>query len=768
MPDSIPVLAPGEAIREHLLDQRKIAGEIRKRLATHLTKTVAKGAVAEYEEEGWIVDRPLKTRLRMRKEKPHDQAFEDRVWATFARLQFTHLNRDRTFVLAYGPAPSERQQIDVFAADDEVVLVVECKSTQTIHPGQFKKEIEAIAGQRGGIIRRIREEYPDRKVKFILATNNYTVSQSVSERISGAEIAHFTEDTIDYYLRLAEHLGSAAKYQLLGALFAGTKIPNLEPTVAAFRGSMGGHQYYSFAIEPARLLKMCYILHRNQANSALMPTYQRLIKKSRLKRVSEFVDEGGFFPNSIILNIETKRSLQFDLAPNAAGPVKLGVLHLPQTYRAAYVIDGQHRLYGYANSDRSDTDLIPVVAFLDLPREEQVQLFMQINENQQAVPKNLRNTLNSDLLWESDNLQQRAKALRLRVAQHLGDQKTSPLFDRVIIGENVRSFTRCITIDAIDNGLTRGNFIGKFTKSAAKEVGIFYAGNNQATADLLIPFLEETFQTLSEGLDAQWKLGSAEGGFVFINSGIEALLRILSDIVQDIASKQGLSPLTASTSELSDACQKYFDPLIDHLSNLSLEEGIDYRKSYGSGGGMRYYRKLQLALSEAMPDFEPPGLTEWLKAQDEQFTKDAFGIVNALEAALKSDIRQRLEDEFGSDWEREGIPRKVRKKTADAATDRNLDLAQNEQVDAWDMMNVVDYYEVLVASHKLWQDRFGEKYTRPQDEDLSKWKERAEWVKRLSPIRNALAHARGISEDDYVFLVELREWFLASGPESSL
>ena len=29
---------------------------------------------------------------------------------------------------------------------------------------------------------------------------------------------------------------------------------------------MGGHTYYSFAIEPARLLKMSYVLHRNQAN----------------------------------------------------------------------------------------------------------------------------------------------------------------------------------------------------------------------------------------------------------------------------------------------------------------------------------------------------------------------------------------------------------------------------------------------------------------------------------------------------------------------
>ena len=176
---------------------------------------------------------------------------------------------------------------------------------------------------------------------------------------------------------------------------------------------MGRYTYYSFAIEPARLLKMSYVLHRNQANSAMMPTYQRLIKKSRLKKVADFVENGSFFPNSIIVNIETKRGtgdLKFDLGSQSSGKARPGLLHLPQMYRAAYVIDGQHRLYGYANSPRADTDLIPVVAFIDLPREEQVRLFMQINENQQAVPKNLRNTLNSDLLWESDDYTQRAKS----------------------------------------------------------------------------------------------------------------------------------------------------------------------------------------------------------------------------------------------------------------------------------------------------------------------------------------------------------------------
>ncbi len=155
--------APGEAIRDHLLPPNKILAESRRRLMPHVFETIAKGKVEEYEEAGWVVHEELKYRTRMRKGKTHDRVFEDRVWATFARLEFDHLNRDRSFNLTYGPAPNQKQQIDVFAADDEVILLIECKSTETIRAGQFKREIEAISGQREGIIKRVQKEYPGHK-----------------------------------------------------------------------------------------------------------------------------------------------------------------------------------------------------------------------------------------------------------------------------------------------------------------------------------------------------------------------------------------------------------------------------------------------------------------------------------------------------------------------------------------------------------------------------------------------------------------------------
>ena len=455
----------------------------------------------------------------------------------------------------------------------------------------LKQEVQSVIDSRAGIIRLLRREMPDRKVKFIIATNNIVVSRSAQDAIADADVVHMDEEAVEYYMLLAEHLGKAARYQLLGSLFAGQRIPALDPEVHAIRSRMGGLPYYFFAIEPERLLKLAYILHRNKANNSLMPTYQRLIKRSRLQAVSRFVDNGGFFPNSIIINLETgNRGPRFDASwKGGDGPV-FGTLHLPRTYRAAYVVDGQHRLYGYAHSDRANSELVPVVAFVNLPRSEQVRLFMQINENQQAVPKNLRNTLNADLLWDSSDLREQARALKLRIAQHLGESKTSPLDGRVILGENPRSATRCLTIDAISNGLTRGNFLGSFYKASVKEAGTFYSGTNEATFEALVPYVERCLDHVRDGLLTQWTLGSAEGGFVFINIGIESLLRIFSDVVDDLIAKEGFEPRSATTEQLFAKASPYLDLIVEHLHSLSSEEAAAYRRMYGSGGSTRYWR----------------------------------------------------------------------------------------------------------------------------------------------------------------------------------
>ena len=750
------------SIRDQLISDKKIRTEITRRLSPDVFESVPPQMVPEYLENGWIVDRRLKVKVKMRRPKSHDVAFEDRVWATMAKLNFTDLNRDRSFRVSYGFSQNESQQIDVFAADDEVVLLFECKSTSTQSKSAFKKDIEAIQGFRGGMIRTIKASYPKHKIKFVLATNNFGLSKETLERIEAAEIIHMDEDTIDYYSSLADHLGKAARYQLLGSLFAGMKIPEIESKVAAIQGKMGGFTYYSFMIEPARLLKLSYILHRNNANILLMPTYQRLIKKSRLQKVSRFVDEGGFFPNSVILSIAAGQGgLRFERSSLQYGDAKLGVLQLPQTYRAAYVIDGQHRLYGYAGSPRADKDLIPVVAFINLPLQEQVKLFMQINENQQAVPKNLRNTLNADLLWDSDDYREQIRALKLHIAQRLGESKTSPLYGRIIVGENQRSAIRCVTIEAISIGLERGNFLGTFSKTEMKISGTLYRGNNDQTFPVVVDFLEQCFSYVKEGLKNQWELGGSDGGFVFINTGVESLIRIFGDIVDHLVAHEGVIPGELEPEDLASICEPYIDPIIQYLDALSPDEAVEFRQQYGSGGRTKYWRKLQIALNDAEPEFSPTGFAEYLKDQEKQFNTESFEMIRDLETFLNTDVYRRLYGKFGDKWFKMGVPIEVQKATNILAVDKNQERETDDEVGPWSCLLLSDYQRILGYKSELWQELYVKQYTRPGDEEKSgSWKERLTWLWRLNKIRNDVDHSYAITEDDYDFLKLITSWLV--------
>ena len=330
-----------------------------------------KVALAELEEEGWeyVKDYANPKFVKVRKEKNFDEQFEDKVWLLFANMGFTHMNSDRNFRMSYYfPDPELTQQIDVFAVDEETIIFVECKSAEDVKNGVFKKELEALKGQMSGLRKTALKEFPNRKVKFIWAVENYIMSQADIKRMEDFEIVFFSESTITYYSELVKHLGTAARYQLLGNLLANVEIKNMQNKIPAIKGTMGGHDYYEFSIEPEKLLKIGYVLHRSEANKNMMPTYQRIIKKKRLKEVKNFIDEGGYFPNSLIISIDTKgKDLQFDQsATKVEGALsKLGILHLPKKYHSAYIIDGQHRLYGYSDSIYAKSNTIPVVAFVN-------------------------------------------------------------------------------------------------------------------------------------------------------------------------------------------------------------------------------------------------------------------------------------------------------------------------------------------------------------------------------------------------------------------
>jgi DNA sulfur modification protein DndB len=706
--------------------------------------------------EGWELDREYKTKTKIKKLKSQDAYFEDRVWTLFAKMGFTLLNKDRNFHLPYDKNNDKlTQQIDVFAKDKETVLLIECKSAIENKKGDFKKELEAMTGKIEGLMKTIKALFPEQKLKFkyIFATQNYALSKPDIERLENLNGVHFDEETIDYYTNLFQQLGLASRYQLLGSLFFGQDIPELDNLVPAIKGKMGGHTYFSFSIEPEKLLKIGYVLHRNKANINMMPTYQRLIKKNRLKQVHTFIDEKkGYFPNSIIISIDTGRKgkLNFDRADTQVKSTisDLGILHLPKKYRSVYIIDGQHRLYGYANSIYKSTNTIPVVAFVDLDRSEQVRLFMDINENQKAVSKNLRLTLNADLLWTSDSYLDQFKALSSRIAIFLGETRLSPLFNKISIGED----KKIITSEAIVNALKKGNFLGKVSKNKIERLGTFYKGDLDTAYENLSKYFMLSFDYLKDNLKEEWE---SEDSILIINKGIFAIIKLLSDIV-DFILKDNRIKENSSPNQFFDATKNYLDPIINFYKKITSEKRIELKTSYGIGGDTKYWRTLQKAVRDTHKEFNPIGLDEFILKEKKEFNTEAFEIIREIETFFNRDFKIRLESKFGYEWFDKGVPPKIQDNSVVLAQQKKRETGK--KVEPWDCLHVIDYREIAL---KNWRDIFEKEYTRPNEKKISGGKDaKTKWIVELNRLRNQNFHSYYVTKDEIEFLRELSIWLL--------
>jgi DNA sulfur modification protein DndB len=738
-----------------LIGENDISKQLKARNRSFELESIKKQHLENYLSDGWQIEKEFKTSYSLRKNKSNDIEFEDKVWSLFAMLGYKFMNRDRHLYIPYDKIKLEHsQQIDVFAKDDETIILVECKAANENKRGDFKKELEAMSGKMEGIRKSLQCMFPTtkHKLKYILATRNYSISDEDLDRLNKIGGIHFNEESIEYFFSLHSQIGYSARYQFLGYIFDGQEIPEMDNMVPAVEGTMGGHTYYSFSIEPEKLLKICYVLHRNKANVNMMPTYQRLIKKSRLKSVHEFIEDGGYFPNSIVISIDSKKN-NFNRANTQVGSTlsNVGIFHLPKKYRSAYIIDGQHRLYGYTNSKYKSSNTIPVVAFLNLSRTEQIKLFMQINENQKAVSKDLRNTLNADLLWDSENKIEQLRALCSRISIQLGENRDSALFGKISIGED----KRIITTQAIENALKKSSFLGKVTATKIEILGSFYNGDLDYTYERLSYLLKKSFEYVAENCPIEWK---RDDSMLLINKGVYGIIMILGDIISFLNDKRVINSHKDSNSKIFSEVKTYLDPIINYINQLEDIVRSELKSSYGAGGETKYWRTFQKTIKETYPDFNPDGLEEYFKKEAKLYNDRAISYIRDIETEFKKDFKERLEEFFGKKWFEKGVPPKIADKaTVDAlAKNRELDEDDDYEVEPWDCLTIIAYREIAL---KNWQNIFEKIYTKPGEEKISGGKEeKTKWMVKLEKIRNQNFHSYSVSEEELWFLEELHDW----------
>jgi DNA sulfur modification protein DndB len=756
---------------ELMLSGKELSSEKNDRKKNYITKKIALKELPPHVDSGWEKSKDFKNPkfISVTKEKPVGEQFEDQVWTLFANMGFLQLNTGKEFSIAYDFHDDLSERVSVMAVDEETILIVSCHATDSMLEHSFANEIINFSNKIAGIRKEVLKQYPGRKTKFIWATHNFIANRHDLALLDKAGIAYFSESTIEYYSELAKHLGSCSRYQLLGNLFANQEIKNMDDRVPAIQGKMGGYTYYSFSIEPEKLLKIGYVLHRSEANQNMMPTYQRIIKKRRLQEVRNFINAGGYFPNSIIISIDTNgKGLSFDQSSlKVDGSIsKIGILHIPKRYRSAYIIDGQHRLYGYSDSLFALSNTIPVVAFVDLERSEQIKLFMDINENQKAVPKSLRVTLNADMLWESSDFSEQRQALRSKIAQMLGEDSTSPLHARVVIGENESTPERCITVEAIQSALKKCRFFDTYgKKNVLQKEGTFDCGDIQETCDLFYPFIEKCLLYIRDACLPEWDKGDRNSGMLTMNRGIQAVIRVIDDIVNMLVDKGMIHPKSQELEDMFGLIKYYLKPLADYFNNLTDDQRKDLRGYFGAGADTRFWRAYQKAVADVRPDFMPEGLDEFWQNETKIYNEETRTMLYEIESKVKLIISERLEEYYGDSWLVKGLPKNIYTRAKIEAEEEMYEHISNDgdriEIPIWNYVTLAEC-KLIVLNGKNWSLFFEDTLVRPEEANLAGGREpKTDWIIRLNTIVNKLAKdSYSVPIDEYSYVKSIHQWLM--------
>lgn len=674
-------------------------------------KSVPLSGLEEAEADGWEIQRTGVRVARVVKPKRSDVWFEDRVWTLLYRMGFTTLSGDGGGKLDINPSDpaSPTSQLDVVGVDDDVAISIECKSAvELTRRAQFQQEVAKHGVVRQQLAKAIAAQFPDSKRYVVLAmfTENLLLNSNDRKRAAEQNMLLFDEADLAYYEALTSQIGAAARYQFLADLLPNKRIPNLSIRVAALRSKMGGYNCYTFSVSPEYLLKIAYVSHRAKGKASDVATYQRMLQRTRLKKIRQYIAEKGIFPTNIVISLEKNAQARFDRSRQEGTHEEsiFGWLTLSASYRSAWIIDGQHRLYAYAGHPRSNQSVLTVLAFEGLPASKQAELFIDINAEQKSVKKSLLAELYSHLHWNSDSPEVQVRAVVSSAVLHLDSEPESPFFRRIRTSDSPRTDTRCISLTSLYQALQKPGMYFGARRGSVADYGPLWGGDNQTSLERTLALVESWFGHVRRGAPEWWALGAAEGGGLAMNDGVAICLDVLRSVFVSLETG-GHRLVTLGEDEVVEIVRPYGVALGEYLGSLGAGERQSFRDLRGNQGNASGVHRCQAGIREWIPGFDPPGLREALELERERTSERATGIILRIEKQLQSAVLGELKAEFGhaeTDWWFKGVPKSVRKQVDDRINEDKGERGGRE-----DNLDLIHYREICLANWLLFQSLLG-------------------------------------------------------------
>jgi len=732
-----------------------LLAEFRKRNRNYNYKSVSRKNLDKYYEEGWEYDRKLKKKTRIKQKKDFDEQLENEVWCLFYKMGYLEMNEGRHFKVQYERKGSivDEKQVDVFAKDDETVVFVECKASEKIKQRRLQNDLDAFANKKTYFANTVKKHYGPNfkpKILWLFVTDNIIWSRSDKTRAKAEKIRVITEREFRYFKRIVDHLGPAAKYQFLAEFFEGQSIPELKNIkVPAIRGKLGGKPFFCFVTTPMQLLKIAFVNHRALDDPQGIPTYQRLIQKARLKNIGNFLEEGGYFPTNFLINFN--RNVRFDVSQkDDENGIRYGYLYLPDKYKSAWIIDGQHRLYAYSGlDDELLRQNIMVLAFEKLPRFQEANLFVTINHEQKSVPRSLLDDLEGDLKWGSDKPGERIGAIIAKLLQMLNSDLGEPFFNRITAQGIPSTDVTCLTVPEIKKGIKKAGLIGKSIFGGnVYELGPLCDETDEKSLTRAKETLNIYFRLMQESNIERWDKGRA--GHLCTNFGVNGYLLLRGSLIKYMEQKKSLDAKELTEIDLIAEIEEYLKPALIYVEDASDSEfEKEFKVQYGSGGLIQYYYRLCKIVNEEFDDFKPEGFKEWLESQTEEKTQVADQRLKELNNLIAGYIFDKFKDLYGEKlYLEKGVRDKDMKtkafeKSQDDPIEKRLPL--EAYLDLLDLKKIVD--------KKYNWNIFNPVFNIPLP-DKPKQSKNLDWFDRINALRRVPAHnyLRYYSEEDLEFI----------------
>lgn len=269
-------------------------------------------------------------------------------------------------------------------------------------------------------------KYSSTRIKlFSFYISKEEVSLSKDDRLLFPELIFIQPKTLNYFIWITRCIKHSARNEIfrflginradIGSLLSSSDnavitAPIIYPK--SFTGLSNDVRIVSFMMSAKDLLDTCYVLRKDNWDDSIW-LYQRLIDKTRIKKIRQFIEnEGATFYNNIIVGLPD--SVRFK---DSNGDFKrisdISELNdgyqlvLPRDINSICVIDGQHRIFAHYVSgidskqerciDKLRNELHLLVTGLVFPEDmsseqrSQIQskIFLDINSNARPVPQNV-------------------------------------------------------------------------------------------------------------------------------------------------------------------------------------------------------------------------------------------------------------------------------------------------------------------------------------------------------------------------------------------